>query len=98
MAYFVYILFSKSSNIYYVGQTEDVEKRLHLHNSLTYNSFTSKHVPWVLKMKLEVGPERSIAMRIEKYIKKQKSRKYIESLITSKQIQQKLIEKFKNKD
>ena len=94
MSYYIYVLYSQRSNIYYVGQTADVEKRLILHNSMDYVSYTSKHRPWELKMKLDVGLERSKAMKIERYIKKQKSKKYIEQLIASNELQQSLIEKF----
>ncbi len=31
--YYVYLLKSKKDNKYYIGQTQDVEKRLKLHNS-----------------------------------------------------------------
>jgi len=48
--FYVYILHSPSSNIYYVGSTDDVERRLIEHNHLSENAFTSKHRPWELKV------------------------------------------------
>jgi len=94
LSYYVYILYSLTSDIYYVGQSEDVESRLLLHNSTTYKSFTTKHLPWELKLKLNTGNERGKAMKIERYIKQQKSRKYIELLLSSVELQIELVGKF----
>ncbi|MFW6249215.1 MAG: GIY-YIG nuclease family protein [Bacteroidota bacterium] len=33
MAFIVYILYSKSKDKYYIGQTNDLERRFHEHNS-----------------------------------------------------------------
>jgi putative endonuclease len=79
--YFIYILYSVSSNIYYVGHTGDVEQRVTQHNELAVDSFTSKHRPWVLKAVFSCGESRGLAMRIEKFIKKQQSKTFIEALI-----------------
>jgi len=81
MTYYVYILYSKASDIYYVGQTNDVHKRLEQHNDPESHSYTSKHQPWILMKKIEVGESRGNAMKIEKFIKKQKSRTFIERVI-----------------
>jgi hypothetical protein len=46
--YSVYILFSQKLNRFYVGTTDDVERRLQEHNEGTYkDAFTSKGIPWV---------------------------------------------------
>ena len=91
--YIVYILYSPSSDKYYVGQTDNLELRLQFHNELSEKSFTSKYRPWIIKQSIAVV-DRSIAMRIEKYIKGRKSRKYIESLIHDQIIVEKLLQKF----
>ena len=45
--YFVYIIYSTSLDKFYVGTTDNVERRLIEHNSKEYlNSFTCKGVPW----------------------------------------------------
>jgi len=72
--YFIYMLYSLSSDIYYVGYTGDVEKKFKQHNELAENSFTSKHRPWVLKAVFSCGENRGLAVRVEKMIKRQKSR------------------------
>jgi putative endonuclease len=79
--YFIYILYSPSSEIYYVGYSRDPAKRLLEHNSSSFNTFTSKHRPWIIKALFECGNNEAQAMRIEKFIKKQKSRSLLEKLI-----------------
>jgi putative endonuclease len=81
--YSVYILYSKRSDIYYVGHTENVNKRLLEHNDFQSASFTSKHQPWVLKSSFVAGNDRGIAMKIERFIKKQKSKAFIEKVISN---------------
>ena len=78
--HYLYILYSETSDIYYVGQSHDPWERYTHHSSDENDSFTSKHRPWEIKAVFEVGT-RSNALKIEKFIKKQKSRKLIEMLI-----------------
>ena len=91
--YYIYFLYSTVSDIYYVGYTDDVNRRLMEHNELSETSFTSKHRPWILKGQYAVGNERGMAMKIERHIKKQKSRVYIERILENGKID-KLIERF----
>ena len=94
MKFYVYILYSASSDKYYVGQTHDVEARLDDHNQGNRSNqsakYTFKHRPWELKAKICLGEDRSIAIRTERYIKRQKSRKFIQQLIDSKDESDKL--------
>ena len=92
--YYVYILYSKLADKYYVGSTNNVERRLREHNELAINRFTTKYRPWELKLYFEVGESRSVALQIEKHIKKQKSRKYIEDIISRGSIEL-LIKRFR---
>ena len=82
MSYFIYILYSETSDLYYVGYTKSFEQRLYQHNQSGHNTFTSKHRPWVLKAVYQCGESESEAVWIERFIKKQKSRKFIERLIS----------------
>jgi len=79
--YFIYILYSLKSDIYYVGHTSNVEQRVKQHNELADDSFTSKHRSWVLKVVFSCGEDRGLAMRVEKFIKRQKSKAFVEKLI-----------------
>ena len=92
----VYILFSEEHDKYYVGQTDDLERRLLQHNELSENSFTSRYRPWALALAIEV-PDRTIAIKMERFIKKQKSKKYLSEVIASKTRQEMLMQRFKEK-
>jgi len=78
--YFVYILYSPAANRYYVGQTENPERRLQYHNCGGVFS-TKPYGPWELKY-TESFATRCEAMRREREIKTRKSRRYIEELIS----------------
>ncbi len=64
-----------------MGSTNDWKSRLHSHNTSKRNTYTSKHRPWTIAAVFKAGDTRSKAEQIEKFIKKQKSRKLIERLI-----------------
>jgi putative endonuclease len=78
--YFIYIIYSESANLYYVGYTNDPNRRLIEHNTNSHNTFTSKHRSWVMLALFECSLSESQAIIIERFIKKQKSRKLIELL------------------
>ncbi|HMT95534.1 MAG TPA: GIY-YIG nuclease family protein [Ferruginibacter sp.] len=78
MAY-CYILYSEKLNKYYVGACINLERRLYEHN-IGHSAFTSLGLPWILCYK-EQFDDLITAKKRETYIKKQKSRKFIESLI-----------------
>ena len=79
--YYIYVIYSSSADKYYVGYTDDPQRRLTEHNSIPFNTYTSKHRPWVLKAAFACSDDIKIARRIEKFIKNQRSRKLIEQLI-----------------
>ena len=91
--FFVYIIYSQKLSRYYVGTTDDVEKRHIEHNSILYqNSFTSRGIPWELKWKTD--PLMSeVAYKLERFIKSMKSKKFIEKLIIQPQIIDDIISK-----
>ncbi len=77
--YFIYIIYSERADKYYIGQTDNVEKRLLEHNSV-HKGFTSQAEDWILKFYEEFNT-RQEALKREKQIKSWKSRKLIEKLI-----------------
>jgi putative endonuclease len=78
--YSVYILFSQKLNRFYVGTTDDVERRLQEHNEGTYkDAFTSKGIPWVIFLTID-QLNSGQAYQIERKIKSQKSSRYIQNL------------------
>ena len=79
--YYVYIIYSESTDSYYIGQTSDLEDRLFRHCNSGSKS-TKKAKDWKLVYK-EVYESRSESVLREREIKNKKSRKYIEKLISS---------------
>jgi putative endonuclease len=83
--YFIYILYSETANKFYIGQTSDVERRLNEHNHpIVKTKFTAKYLPWALKLSFPVSSERADVMKVEKFIKTQKNRRFILQLIENK--------------
>ena len=81
MIFYVYILYSSSLDQYYIGHTENLQDRIFRHNNSRSKS-TKKANDWDMKY-TEAFESRSAAMHRELEIKKKKSRKYIEQLISS---------------
>ena len=84
--YYIYILHSKNADKYYVGYSIDPENRLLQHNSPIHNKFTAKYIPWEIVKTFAVGHDKSVALKVEKFIKNQKSRKFIEKLLVMNNI------------
>ena len=79
--FYLYIIYSSSSDIYYIGHSIDPWDRLAQHNTNSGEKFTGKHFNWQLAAVFEVSTQRGEALQIERYIKKQKSRTLLEKLI-----------------
>ena len=83
--FFVYVIYSKKLNRYYVGTTDCINKRIQQHNADFYsNSFTSKGIPWILKLTYQTTSEN--AYKLERFIKSMKSKKFIEKIIQNPDI------------
>ena len=81
MSHFLYILFSKSSAKYYVGETHNVETKILKHNQHSYsNSYTKIANDWSLSLAFECDT-RGNAVYLENFIKRMKSKKFIEKII-----------------
>jgi len=65
--YYIYIIHSQHLQRYYVGSTEDVERRLHEHN-IGKSTSTRAGIPWEL-IHIESFATRSDAMLRERKIK-----------------------------
>ena len=77
--YYVYILYSRTKDRYYVGYTHNIEIRLSKHNAGATPS-TRGGRPWELVYSEEYTDKSSALFR-EREIKSKKSRKYIEHLV-----------------
>ena len=67
MSYFVYILYSQSSDVYYKGQTEYLSDRIERHNQGREKS-TRSGAPWQLIWSIE-KPDRKSALELERKLK-----------------------------
>jgi len=81
MNFSVYIIYSATLDKYYTGSCKDFGIRLLQHNS-GRNKSTKGGMPWELKYKEKFATNQEARNR-ESAIKKMKSRKYIEQLISS---------------
>ncbi len=78
MPYYVYILANLKGR-YYVGYTKNITDRLNRHNQ-GHSKFTKNRGVWKI-VYIEDFKNKHDAIRREIYIKSQKSKKFIESLI-----------------
>ncbi len=83
MSYHIYILYSENLNRYYIGSTGDLKARLEKH-SQSKKGFTSKAKDWKLCYK-EQFEFKTEALKRELQLKKWKSRKMLEQLISNDQ-------------
>jgi putative endonuclease len=81
MAYYLYIIYSKKLDRYYIGHTDNLLNRLGQHNS-GLSAYTAKASDWHF-CHTEEYQTRELAASREREIKLKKSRKYIEWLISS---------------
>jgi len=79
MTFFTYILYSLSTDRYYIGSTGNLDDRLQRHNQ-GRSKATKYGTPWELVYQ-KAFDSRSEAVQHEKYIKAMKSKIYIEKLI-----------------
>jgi putative endonuclease len=78
----LYILYSKSIDNYYVGYTNDIDRRLSEHNRKK-GKFTDRGIPWIL-VYTENFENKEQAMEKERQIKRKKSRSFIIEMINNR--------------
>ena len=79
MAHFVYILYSVSLDLYYIGSSANPEERLRKHLA-NHHGFTSRAKDWVICYS-EPFSDRSEAIKRERLLKSWKNREKIQLLI-----------------
>ena len=80
--YWIYILKSKSTNDYVVGQTTDFESKINVHksgNEENTDSVSDWHLVYSKKY-----TDQTEAQKIEGFIKQQNSSEFIEQIITGR--------------
>lgn len=84
--HYLHIIYSQTADKYYVGETSDVMVRVDQHNSHYFkNNFTKRANDWNVLVKYECR-DREEALFLEKFIKKMKSRVFIEKVIANPEI------------
>jgi putative endonuclease len=92
--HYVYILYSESKDRFYVGETAHLEGRLEQHNAGFYkNASTKVAKDWINYLTIECEG-RSHALKVESFIKKQKSRKFIQKLKLEPEITNEILKRF----
>ena len=95
MSHFVYILYSATLDRYYVGESEDPDRRLREHLDHRYKgSATAKATDWEMRMAMSCA-DRSHARRLEQWIKSQKSRSVVERLLFEEGYRNYQVERFR---
>jgi len=77
--FYVYIIKSEKTRKYYVGSTNNLNKRIEEHNT-GKSKYTSKGIPWDL-IYYEIYLTRTLAMKKEKEIKSRGIKRYLEDQV-----------------
>lgn len=75
----VYIIYSEKLDKFYVGKSENFEQRIMIHNSDENEKWSKAGRPWIEYLIIDCKSFTQ-AGKIERYIKAQKSKKYVVSL------------------
>jgi putative endonuclease len=80
MNYFLYILQSQSKETFYIGSSDDPERRIEYHNAES-KGYTKRYRPWKLVYSNGFKTKEE-ALRAERKVKSWKSKKMIRLLIS----------------
>jgi len=75
MSYFTYILYSKTLDRFYIGQTDNLERRFNQHIS-GKGTYSSRADDWVIRFQTEFG-SRAAAVQLETSIKKRGAKRFL---------------------
>ena len=90
--YYLYIIFSKSADKYYVGSTHELAQRLIKHNEHNYqNAFSKIATDWEYSLSFQCDTKIQ-AHFLERFIKRMKSKKFIEKICANPQILQSILD------
>src|SRR5947207_2846268 len=77
----IYILQSKKSGKFYIGYSCDPWRRIGEHNTDDRTTYTSKYRPWHLIAVFRIGEDEGEAIRLERFLKRQKSHRLMEKFL-----------------
>jgi len=75
--YYVYVLKSEVDGSWYIGYTEDIEKRIQQHNN-GESLYTKRKTPWTI-IYYEVSFDKYDAIAREKYLKTGMGRRFLKN-------------------
>ena len=78
--FYIFIIYSDSADKLYIGYSANPFNRLQQHIESKGDKFTGMASDWIIKAIFKISTIESEAMKMEKFIKKQKSRKLIVKL------------------
>jgi len=91
--HFLYIIYSEKNNTYYVGETESLTTRLKQHNQHYFKkSYTKFTNDWVFKVEFKCKTIED-ARFLERFIKRMKSKVFIETIINDNSILKDILKK-----
>jgi putative endonuclease len=89
----VYILYSAKLDRFYVGFTTNLTVRMEFHRNALPHNFTAKADDWLVYFSFECKTKGQ-ALKIEKHIKRMKSRNYIKNLKSYPEMVEKLLRRY----
>jgi len=90
----LYIIYSEKLNRYYTGETDNMPERLKKHNDHSYKyAFTTAASDWEVKLVKEIENKEK-AVYLEKFIKRMKSKVFIQKVIAQPNILDELLKNF----
>jgi len=91
--HYLYIIYSKITDSYYVGETYDIDVRMIKHNTGFYKkSYSRKAKDWQVVLTYTCENKKD-AVYLERFIKRMKSRKFVEKIISNQKILKALLDK-----
>jgi putative endonuclease len=79
--YYLYFLYSADADKFYVGHSSDPWRRFFQHLNNSKDKFTGRYNDWVLSAVFLVSSIKGDAEKVEKFIKRQKSRNLIHKML-----------------
>ncbi|WP_042491712.1 GIY-YIG nuclease family protein [Aequorivita sublithincola] len=91
--HYLYIIYSEKLNRYYIGETPDLRIRLDQHNQHYFKkSFTKAANDWKFSLTYQCD-NKTQALFLEKFIKRMKSKVFIEKIIGNPHILSEILKK-----
>ena len=94
--HYLYILFSESSQKFYIGETSNIDERILKHQNHYYsNSFTKIANDWEIVLSF-ICNDKDEAIYLENFIKRMKSKTFNNKIITEPSILKDILHKRKS--